>query len=870
MTEFDMTDTKPKFVPIRRALVLAFLLIVTLFLSTTQAAQTWPTTRFKVFAGNPYTGSVLYEVFGSYDWIEMEDFFDAPTDAEIAAVESAFSEAASWYKRRGFPAPDLEPLNQTEEGLAYRVYMCDYEDDQRLWNWITDNVPAGWPGSTDFTIGSVDQVEWSMCGVDRKNANKVSSGLYVGPCNGVTYRTRIMVINRSKSFDANGNLTEGGYQTIAHELMHAIMSNMPFTRSNRNCERPQRPDKWITEGIPDAIGYDLAEELWENRYYIPPRDGNSVAKRHGYRPYFERLPQDRDLQIPGYPAGAMAQGHYGASSFWRFIADSYIKGWQVLLTSRTGGAPGLLDIPLPDTNTGWRDEVRWLDKGLRGKFNIGLKEMYGLFVSNFAFRPAPFTRYDGSPADDNIEHWAKILFDECETIDLKMGGKQEFTLKIKGLASDCVWIEPTGAPGMVQISFIAGHDDLSLLQAISIGRSGTTLLSRASPIAETPHAATQYTAAWRDYPQDGSQRTLYLFSNVARDPALTSERELTFTAVMPGNTNSARATVPLPPRSAPPPQQPDYKRHAKRLSRQKAATSKMVQQQMNLDKKSLNPNVSGSTRLSRVPNARECREPFKYQPCGPQLLIGLSLMPGSYIVPGQTNTAGGQAGQVMSGLQAMAQTSLFDTQQNVQDLDAAIKTIDGSEISIVIPLVDYGFSGSFDRASISAQMAGDRNCRAIGPPDQNQRTRLTGRVTIKEYSPVVMTGSFTAPLAEFVEGSNGEGVYQSCGTISGQFVSVAPFQADERSRMVMESNEQMAEDITNSLGVPAGMVYKMREEGTFVPQGTNTSGSSSSSTGSTGGGVLVGNCSCECDSQALADELCEFFCEEEFAECDAL
>jgi hypothetical protein len=850
-----------------RPLLAAFVLITLLVnASSTSAAQSWPTTRFKVYVGNPYTGNVMYELFGSYDWIEFEDFFETPPDAVVAEVERAFGESASWYKRLGFPAPDLEPLIETEQGLAYRVYLCDYEADQRMWNWVVDNLPGNWSG---FSLGSLDQVEWSMCGVDRNNSNHVSSGLYIGPCEGVDYRTRIMVINRSKSFDANGNLTETGHQTIAHELMHSIMSNTAFSRSNRKCHHPNKPDRWITEGIPDAIAYDIAEELWENRYYIPRTDGNSVAKRHGYRPYFQRLPQDRDLQIPGYAAGSMAQGHYGTSSFWRFVADSYARGWQVLLTEKAGGAPGLLDIPLPDTNTDWTDEVRWLDQGLRGKFNLGLKEIYGLFVSNFALRPAPFSRYEGKPAEDNIEHWAGILFDECEKLDLSSSGRQDFTLKLKGLASACVWVEPTGAPGMVQISFIAGHDDLGLLESISIGRAGTTLLSRASPIAHTPDAPTQYTAAWRDYPQDGSERTLYLFSNVAKDPAMTKQRELTFTAVLPGNNNSARATVPLPPRAAPPPQQPSYQRHAKRLSRQKADTAKMVQQQMNLDKESLNPHVSGSTQVSRVPNQPDCPDPFKYNPCGPQMRISLSLMPGSYIVPGQTNTAGGAAGQAFSGMQAIAQTSLFDTQQRVQGLEDALDTIDGSDVSIVIPLIDYGYSGSFDRASISVRMSGDRHCSAIDRPDQTQMTPLAGQVTIEEYSPVVLIGSFVAPLLESVQGPDGNGSYQSCGTVSGRFTSVAPFQADERSVIVMESTEQMAEDMVNAMGLPADMVYKMKQDGTLVPQGSNSSGSSGAAPVSTGGGgTISGDCSCECDMREFADDLCELFCEEEFAACN--
>ena len=40
--------------------------------------------------------------------------------------------------------------------------------------------------------------------------------------------------------------------------------------------------------------------------------------------------------------------------------------------------------------------------------------------------------------------------------------------------------------------------------------------------------------------------------------------------------------------------------------------------------------------------------------------------------------------------------------------------------------------------------------------------------------------------------------------------------------------------------------------------------------GSGGAGAITdGDCSCECDYRQFADELCELFCEEEFAACDS-
>jgi len=668
-----------------------------------------------------------------------------------------------------------------------------------------------------------------------------------------------MVVNSDKALDANGKLTELGYQTVAHELMHAIIANTPLGRSDSNC----KITGWITEGIPDAISFDIAEALWKNRYR-PGTTTGQVIKRYGYRPYSERLPQSGKVPIPLQTPPASLKATYTTSSFWRYVADAHLDDWGVLVTrDKPGAAPGLLDIPMPGSQ-GWRREVTWLDKGLRGKFNLGLGDIYGLFVNHFAYRVAPMASYQGKPAKDNLEHWVGLLFDDCAKVDLKTASSQEVTLDLKGLASACIWVEPTNAPGAIQVTFQAGSDDESLLEDIRIGRTGTALVVKANPIAYTPNADTQYLASWRDMPQDGSKRTLYVVSNVANAPADSKPRSLTMTVALPDNKNSARGAAPLP-RSpvAPPPQQPSYKKHAKRLTQQKSATAKMIADQMNLDKKSLNPNVSNATTIRRLPKAPGCADPFKYAVCGPHMKIRLDLVPGTYASLGQSTTAGGGAAQLFGGLQAMAKTSTLDSEPVVRALAARVDTIDGSSVRIAMPLIDYGYSGTFSNAAISVDMSGGRTLSAFGPPNEQQRTRLTGVVTIEEYTPFVIRGSFTAPLAEFVPSAQQEPVYTRRQTVSGTFASVAPWLVDERIEIQLDSQQQMTDDIVNTLGLPADMVYSMKQDGT-IPGGPASAPSSSPSSN-----AGPQECTCECSMRPFADELCELLCEEEFAACDS-
>jgi len=829
---------------------LAVALISILFLAAgnnARAAEPWPTTKFKIHVGNAYVGDMT-GVGDAIFLYEQENFFGIEDHSRLE-FERALHEAAEWYQKKGFPPPALGPLINTDDGLAYQVYVCER-------NFLESN----WDDFLDFVgiyNNSLTRSDFSRCGYDATTESQNAGG-YFPKCGSDPTRTQFFEINHERALNDDGTIKEEGYVTITHELFHAIHSNTPAGRTG-NC----KTQKWIGEGLADAIGHDVAEELWSGRYQEGPTDGH-VMKRFGYRVYSE--PLYRSDGVSAYPGtGIPINFGYYTSSFWRYLADSYSRGWKFLLTETKNGPTGLLDIPMTGS-ANWKDQADWVNKGLKGKFNQDLQDMYQLFLTNFSYRIAPFSRYQGSPAEDNLEHWVERLFGTCEVVDLSARQIQSVSLELEPLASTCIWVEPVGKPGLVHISFIASSSDINLLRAISIGQGGTTLITNAAGAAKTMAGPLPNTASWPTFPQDGSKRGLYIVSNVAYLPSNSIKRKLTLSAVLPGNNNSARQTLPLPPKKAAAPLQPSYKKKAKTLNQQKAATAKMVQDQMNLDKKSLNPNVAPSNVISRRPNAPDCSEPFKYQPCGPLTRISLSVMPGTYIAFGQTNTVGGQAGQIMGGFQAMAQTSAFDAQERVQELAAVLDTIDGSDVSISMPMVDYGYTGSFNRAAISVAMAGKRSCSAIGPPDANERTPLTGTVTIEAYTPAVMVGSFVAPLAEFVPGPDGRGVYQSCGTVTGTFTSAAPYLADERSEMIPDSIDQMADDIASSLGVPADMVSRMREDGTLVPQASGGSGSSSGSSSSSGG-FMEPDCSCECENQASADELCAFFCEEEYAAC---
>jgi hypothetical protein len=821
----------------RMVLLVAVLFLFVLPASPAHGAEAWPTTKFKVYTGNPFLGDNLID----YELMEFNDFFSPDSDA-IREVERALSEAAEWYKKKGFPPPLLQPIISTEDGFAYQVYVCSPEWDDSLTS-VASNILI----NVANALGGSANLQWGQC--------SGAAGMYYGDCGNDPTRTKIIVINAGRSFDESGSLTEVAYQTIAHELMHAIVANTPFGHQDQSCNA----GNWITESLPDAISFDIAEELWEDRYFNDNSDG-ALVKRFGYRPYNVRLPEGRNgLFVAGI-------GHYDfkytTSSFWRYINDSHSKDWGKLLV-QPATAPGLLNMLLGAGPNDWRRESAWLNKGLKGKFNLSLAKMYGLFVNNFAHRPPPFKNYRGRPPETVIPQWLEKLFGECENVNLASSGSQGVTLKLARMSTACIWVE-IGAPGLHQVSFQSFSEDESLLNDIMIGKTGTTNVVNATT-SPAPGSSSGYVAGWLGFQQDGATRAAYLVSNMADVPENSEPRDITLTISRSKMSNSAMATVPLPPsRVAKPAQPPSFEKHARSLTQQKRATAKMIEEQMNLDKESLNPNVDNAVGISRHPNQPACSEPFKYTVCGPHLSISMELMPGTFIIPGRSNAQGGLVAQTFGGLQAMAATSLT-VQAEMEALDATLKTIDGSAVSIAIPFIDYGFTGSFDNADISVRMSGDRRWSAIGPADEQQRSRLTGRVTIEEYSLFVIRGSFVAPLAEFVPSGSPDQppIFTPRDTVTGSFTSVAPWLADERTELILGSQQQMADEIANTLGVPADMIYSMKQDGTMP-------GSSSTGTGQGGspsGGSIQTGCSCECEMKPFADELCELFCEEEFAAC---
>jgi hypothetical protein len=814
-------------VPNRFATAWALLAMMVLGFIPHMSEAAWKIRQFEVFAGAPYQrADGVVDAIG-VDWAEAEDYFPG---FERAEVEKAFNAAAAWYSEKGFPEPLLEPIVETENGPAYRVYVCSEAlKASKIFYNVVENVK----GAAGFDR---DASHWASC---------EHWGAYNGACARSQGARPTFYLNANGPAFKNGRLTVEGRQTVTHELFHAIQANTVMGRSPQPCKQGD----WILEGMADAVSMDVLEYLWPG---IPePKNDGWITKKFGVRAYYETLALDRS----GYPV----------SSFWRFLGDLN-RGYDFLFTGRDG-TPGVFDFEIHGAGK-WQSEVSWLDAGLYTKFNMRLNELLGLFMNDYAMRVAPLSWTSGH-AEQDLPRWVKGVLGECEEITLSdRKPSQVFFRDIAPVAGGCAWLTVNVAQSTAQVSLQAETDDLAVFKDIWVGlAAGNTVLSDAMIAGPSPSDPSKSIGIWHNFTVHSGFPVLLTFTNAADDPEKSKQHAVTFDISMPSSTNSLRGNAPAGPgKAAPPAQKPSYQKHTQTLQKKTAATGRMITEQKRLDKETLSPHATLSTSVALRPEVPPCSEAFKYTPCGPYTSISMNLVPGTYLDLALSSGTGGLTSQVFSSLMGQAMSNPFDAGDVMAELGEKLESIDASSVSIMMPFIDYGFTGSIDNAMISTKVGGIQ-MQSVGPLDGTYQSPLVGSVSIEEYTPMRIRGSFTAPLAWFepAPAPDQPPVFKSGPILTGTFNQVAPWLEDSRvGRIQLQSEREMADDVGKALGVPAATMRSLRQQG-VIPGGESPGTPSSGGGGS--GAAVGGGCDCDCANKGTVDELCEFFCEEEFAAC---
>ena len=361
-----------------------FLTLIFVFFCASLAAPSlaadsvrWDVYQFKVEHNNPRKINLL----------------DGPTDTKKdKIVEDYLKDLALHLQAKGFSPPIL-PL--TKDGKKYIIHLSKLDPDSL--------------GSTSFSFSD----------------NSVKS--------------INMLLNTTHIYgDDPTELSPTGYVALGHELFHAVQNGYQLFK---NKERKTSLGTWITEGIPDAFGHDMA-------FRFAPK---SVMKK--VDPKFKFFIPKRRWGGRKYAAALRVKSHYGVkekhyryfeantayrtSSLWRYI-DEYVSANSQTVTGPPQHKPDygyLADFFANDIPSGGsleERELKWLDDRLNEhpKINQPLSVIYSKLVTTLAHYIPDRTKgmdnlYKGYNSKRESELWIWSLFDECKKATLS--GEQTST-----------------------------------------------------------------------------------------------------------------------------------------------------------------------------------------------------------------------------------------------------------------------------------------------------------------------------------------------------------------------------------------------------------------------------------------------------------
>ncbi len=724
--------------------------------------------------------------------------FSSAEKKVIADYEAYLSEVAVYYEKLGFKAPPLERTKGRKGGNAYRVYFFDYDDDDPI-------ARASYSENGRITL----QVDYSRAIVKGKPVDRT-------------------------------------YEDLAHELFHNIQRGYQLSYELDH-------GNWIMEGQAQALGMDAAWRLRKIDVYKGKQDGY----RLGGRRYYEPLP------------ATDTQKSYRTASFWRYLGEQHAA-------SKHNARPGVA-VLLPDYSylvevfdnpfggpVSANGDMMWLDEGLRKATGIGLARHYASFTSTFAaYVPARLTAEPTTSAQQAEDNWLNFIFGTCPTISLSPGKPSgDARLDLRKNASRCFKAEVTGE-GNADISIHVRGETIAALKALYVGTSGGDRVGGVQ-IVPSP-AGGGYLGHWR-FRIAGGEPQVFIISNMADNPALTKNFPVTVNVTTSRWESSM--TSPRPQKSA------------SNSSQQKAASAaaapsssnpgfrdpsrEAAQAELAAGLKSLSNQTALGSHASFERRRAPCQKDFALTGCGPLTSIQLELTPGAIGDLTQTTGTGGGLGQVMSQFTAIADNGAFRTDRDWKAAMQEAKDSEGSSVGITMPLIEYGFTGSFDNAAIVVNGGkGSGNYQALGPQDsqigRGRAFRQSGKVTIEEFTPYVMRGSFSANLTdmsrvEFTE-EDVDPTLPIHRTISGRFVIAAPWEGDPQfADYVPTSVDSGMQDLAQAFpGVGNGDVSDLMTQKT--PAGS--------------GGTLGAfpTCDCGCEPLETYSAVCQPVCKVKYMQC---
>jgi len=450
------------------------------------AAQ-WETTHFELFFGEPwYVGNPNLTSIGravDENLFSLDDAQDRPgfiPQSTVDQIERYLHETALRYQAMGFKAPALEPKVEREDGqLAYRIYLYD----------VDATIPAR----------------------------------YANGCHGGKVRRLIEVdvedgAGSGHVIDGGGNITDKGYQDLAHELFHAVQAAYPIFTDDCTL------GDWIVEGTAQAVGDDTARVLRN----IEPRNLSSLGVRRYYEPLrVEDDPPCLSTAADGTGCAGKNNGYWTAS-FWRYLGEMKRQGGAFppvggvdpdyaylhdFFSRRLSGPPSE------------STELAWVNANLAGPngFNKRLNRVFSTFTTTFAFYPRTRLATSGQSSAAREDQWLDFVFGGCpEVVIDATASPSEFGVSLDTVASACLRVSTDiSAPLVMQLT--AHSTSGESLPDLWAGTHAGQAVGRPALVQLNNQAF----AEWRfRLDPDPGQSTIVVISNVAGDAEETGSQTL--------------------------------------------------------------------------------------------------------------------------------------------------------------------------------------------------------------------------------------------------------------------------------------------------------------------------------------------------------
>ena len=810
----------------------------------TWPANDWPVKKFEVFLGPPTAsnfdlGITADQVFGLLDnWVDIDSPTDPPPDvpaAAIAEIESYLGEVAQMLDDMGFAPPLLVPMVKTAAGEpAYRVYYYAY-----------NGAPARYRSSE--------------CGKFRPTIH----------------------INANRFLNGTGQISPKNYQDLAHELFHGVQG--AYRLFSENCGQPL--GRWITEGTAQALGADLA--AWSSRHIDPEYGpGDWIFHRWGLRFYDRSLSARRVTASDTYEAlypgwEQFANVTYGASSFWRFVGEWVATGGGAgtaavkpdysylikLFDSSLGGAPG------------WDTELAWLDGQLADhpRVGLGLERIYPDFISTYAAYMTTRIKTPIAPSEAR-DAFLRSTFPERDCPLLRVNDSHPVVraqVEIEPVAAECLRLELAYSyPTDIEISL--SNPSKAALRALAVGTENGQVVTQPVLIP----VQDGWRASFILNVKVSMEPVVFIIANVADEAGRTRRIEAGLQIAPTRTGNSLAPQGPVPPQPPPGPGNTAGNAAADGALVTMFSQSGRVGQQIKAGLQSLNPNLAHSNTVSRQPDQPPCEDAFKVHSCGPHTSISLSMVPGMYGSMTQATGRGGAFGQFTSMMAGVAAAGPAEASSRMQEMAEYVKSVDGTDVNITIPLIDYGFTGSFNNARLTVSARGGSSYQAIGPgdiqPGPGHEYPLSGRVTIEEYTPTLLRGTYSGGLVDMerIDWANvgDDFTLPVHETIQGNFQIVAAWRGDDRihAELAEDAVASVYRDVAEMMpGLDPQLLQSIQQSQQGAAPGPDASGGAGTG-GDTSVGIITPGCDCSCNAAPDPKPECERACGGTYAACKGL